>query len=268
VAGGRAGVSVDSRTLGEYKMKPDDLVGDYKYYSALVSRARQGYNHDYAVGYRESDNRGFGTRYHLDFEELLGEVTSVGEASLAILDVGCGTGRYWHALHHLRSLTGVDLSFDMLQQAKTPVCVEKITMPVSLIQSTILDLPFRPQTFDLVYSIGVLGDTFRFDRYVCERLRSLVKPGGRLVLTVKDCRSPSSTSWKRELALRFLPFMPRPIRRAMSVRLHHRLCVSEAELRWILDGFPWSQYTITERKVEAHCRKYWICIATKEHEPA
>jgi ubiquinone/menaquinone biosynthesis C-methylase UbiE len=162
----------------------------------------------------------------------------------------------------------VDFSFDMLQQAKTPVCAEKITVPVSLIQSTILDLPFRPHTFDLVYSIGVLGEFFPFDPYVCERLRSLVKPCGRLVFTVQDSRSPSSTSRKRQLALRLLPFMPRPIRRAMSVRLHHRLWVSETKLRSILDAFPWSQYTITERKVEPHCRKHWICVATKEQEPA
>jgi SAM-dependent methyltransferase len=248
-------------------VRSDDFAGDESYYSAIVTRARQGYTHDYAVGYRESDDRGFGTRYHLDFEELLREVTSVRKYPLAILDVGCGTGRYWHALRHVRSLNGVDFSFDMLQQAKTPVCAEKITVPVSLIQSTILDLPFRPQTFDLIYSIGVLGEIFPFDRYVCERLRSLLKPDGRLVLTVQDCRSPSYTSWKRELALRLLPFMPRPIRRAMSVRLHHRFWLSEAELHSILGAFPWCQYTISERTVEAHRRKHWICVATKNSSP-
>jgi hypothetical protein len=91
-----------------------------------------------------------------------------------------------------------------------------------------------------------------------------VKLGGRLVLTVQDCRSPSQTSWKRELALRLLPFMPRPIQRVMSARFKHRLWLSEGELRAILDAFPWSQYTITERNVEAHCRKHWICVATRE----
>jgi len=245
-------------------MRQKDLAGDGEYYSALSARARKEYNSDYAAGYRQSDDRGFGTPYHVDYEQLLSEVTSVSDTPLSILDVGCGTGRYWHALHHVRSLTGADVSLDMLHEAKAPVCAEKITTPVSLLQSEILYLPFRPQTFDLVYSIGVLGDFFPFDLNVCERLRSLVKPGGRLLLTVKDCRSPSATSWKRELALRLLPFMPLSLQRAMSVRLRHRLSLSEAELRAIFNAFSWSQYTITERKVEAQYRKYWICMARKE----
>jgi ubiquinone/menaquinone biosynthesis C-methylase UbiE len=245
-------------------MKPEDLVSDAEYYSALATRARRQYDKTYAAGYRESDDRGFGTPYHVDYEQLLSEVTNVSGAPLSILDVGCGTGRYWHALHHVRSITGVDVSFDMLHEAKAPVCAEKITVPVSLLQGEILYLPFRPQTFDLLYSIGVLGDFSPFDLNVYERLRSLVKPGGRVLLTVKDCRSPSATSLKRELALRLLPIMPRFLQRAMSVRLRHRLSLSEAELRAIFDAFPWSQYTITERKVEAQCRKYWICVARKE----
>jgi ubiquinone/menaquinone biosynthesis C-methylase UbiE len=246
-------------------LKYKDLAGDADYYSALTARARKEYNRDYAAGYRQSDDKGFGTYYHVDYEELLREITSVSEAPMSILDVGCGTGRYWHALHHIRCLIGADASFDMLHQAKTPVCAEKITVPVSLVQSDILHLPFPPQTFDLVYCIGVLGDFFPFDSNVCERLRSLVKPGGRLLLTVKDCRSSSATSWKRELALFLLPFMPRPLQRTMSVRLRHRLSLSEAEVRSIFDAFAWSHYTITERKVQAaQHRRYWICVATKE----
>jgi SAM-dependent methyltransferase len=244
-------------------MKIKDLVGDAQYYSALSARARRQYDQTYAAEYRESDDRGFGTPYHVDYEHLLSEVTNVSASTLSILDVGCGTGRYWHALHHARSIIGVDVSFDMLHEAKAPVCAEKITAPISLLQSEILNLPFHPQTFDFVYCIGVLGDFFPFDVSVCERLGSLVKPGGRLLLTVKDCRSPCATSWKRELALRLLPFMPRSLQRAMSVRLRHRLSCSEAELRTVFDAFPWSQYTITERKVEAQCRKHWICVAKK-----
>jgi len=101
-------------------------------------------------------------------------------AGKRVLDAGCGLGRFSEvALNHGGEVVGVDLSgaidaaFENLGDRPGFHCV----------QADVFELPFRTETFDFVYSWGVLHHTpdppaaFR-------RLPPLVRPGGKLMVFV------------------------------------------------------------------------------------
>lgn len=69
------------------------------------------------------------------------------------LDVGCGFGRHlYHAARYCAEVVGVDLS-----QAVESAAHNTRDLPnVHLVQADLYALPFPPQRFDLIYSIGVL----------------------------------------------------------------------------------------------------------------
>jgi ubiquinone/menaquinone biosynthesis C-methylase UbiE len=61
-----------------------------------------------------------------------------------LLEAGCGTGNYLHALHpHLGSLSGIDFSEGMLTQAR-----KKLDEQVDLTCGSILDMSFDDESFD------------------------------------------------------------------------------------------------------------------------
>jgi ubiquinone/menaquinone biosynthesis C-methylase UbiE len=245
-------------------MKPEDLVGDAKYYSALAARARQQYDQAYAKRYREFDCRGVNAPTHTDFGNLLTEVSMSFGRPIAVLDLGCGTGRYFHCLRNLKRLTGVDVSLDMLRQAQHPVQEPiSLTVPITLLCSNIADVSLKNNAFDLIYSIGVLGEFLPFDGYLCEKVARMLTPTGQFVFTVVDQRSTRTSSWKRRVAELFLPILPKRVQRVIRVRLRS-LWVSEDDLRAIMEKTPWSSYTIKPRVSSTSGRKHLICVATKE----
>jgi SAM-dependent methyltransferase len=131
---------------------------DRHYYDALASRARGQYNHEYAVGYRRSDDRGVDGPTHTDFGDLLTETCLSFAHSISVLDLACGTGRYFHHLRNVQRLIGIDISLDMLMQARHPVREEVLQAKPKLICSNLADFECPDATFDLIYAIGVLGE--------------------------------------------------------------------------------------------------------------
>lgn len=70
-----------------------------------------------------------------------------------LLDAGCGKGRHvFFAAQHARKVIGVDLSPAVDAAYANVGHLEN----VHIVQGDLFHLPFRPQTFDMVYSLGVL----------------------------------------------------------------------------------------------------------------
>lgn len=97
-------------------------------------------------------------------------------AGLTVLDAGCGGGRYSRvAAEHGAAVVGVDRSRAVDRAQRLCSGLEN----VAFVQADLCALPFRPQSFDLVFSIGVLHHSP--DAQAAFRsIARMVQPGGRL----------------------------------------------------------------------------------------
>lgn len=95
-----------------------------------------------------------------------------------VLDAGCGGGRYsvaWRALG-AKLVIGLDFSWQGIYDAQRRVKEARLD-GLEFMQGDVLALPFREETFDVVFSNGVLHHTSDWRRGVKELLRVL-RPGG------------------------------------------------------------------------------------------
>lgn len=98
-----------------------------------------------------------------------------------VLDAGCGMGRFSDVVARWGSarVVGVDISRSVEAAAKNLEGVEC----VALAQADLRNLPLRPASFDIVFSIGVLHHTPSTFGSL-SKIAELVKPGGVLTIWV------------------------------------------------------------------------------------
>lgn len=116
------------------------------------------------------------------------------------LDAGCGGGRYAVALKRLgfERVIGLDISKEMIRDAARRVRALGIS-GVRFVAGSTLKMPFKDNSFDFVFSNGVLHHTTDWKRGVAELLRVL-KPGGSGFLYLIE--EPGGIFWDRIELLR------------------------------------------------------------------
>lgn len=99
------------------------------------------------------------------------------------LEIGCGTFYLGRALARAgQRVIGIDMSLEALKLAKSAFEKEKIK-DYLLVCGNVLDMPFKPGSFDLVYGAGVI-EHFRDTRGAVEELYRVTRKNGVVYNTV------------------------------------------------------------------------------------
>jgi len=93
-----------------------------------------------------------------------------------ILDAGCGSGRNMLELARLGEVTGIELS-------PASVAVARARDVGEVIEGSVEELPFEDDSFDFAVCLDVIEHLDR-DRQTLRELRRVIRPGGRLLITV------------------------------------------------------------------------------------
>src|SRR5258708_484541 len=130
-------------------------------------------------------------------------------AGKLVLDVGCGMGRFAEvATRWGAHVVGIDLSLAAEVAAKNLA-----DRNATIFQADVFKLPFAPESFDYIYSIGVLHHTPDCEQ-AFKVLPRLLKPGGRIAIWLYSSYNP----WYR------MSDVYRKVTRSMSPSTLHKLC--------------------------------------------
>lgn len=141
------------------------------------------------------------------------ERTDEGEVR-SVLDVGCGLGSEAVALHRAvpgAEVVAVDLNFALLSSEH----VKRRTPGLHFVTASAFDLPFRPGSFDLVYSQGVLMATYS-TREAFSRVAPFVRDGGYFFLWVYAHEDHLAAQGRRRTGMRLTLAIERALRPPVS----------------------------------------------------
>ncbi|GIU81091.1 MAG: methyltransferase domain-containing protein [Acidobacteria bacterium] len=187
-----------------------------------------------------------------NFLRQIGLTPELVEGKL-VLDAGCGAGRYSDVVSRWGAkVVGVDLS------SAVEASYENLSSRgVKIIQADIMNLPFAEETFDVIFSIGVLHHTPN-TRKAFEALIPFLKPGGFIVIWLYHAYNDDTTrmklskfyrrfSWKLPkkvlygiswMAVPYYYLNRVPILRVFTGRLWH--IAEHKNWKWrVLDTFDW-----------------------------
>jgi SAM-dependent methyltransferase len=231
--------------------------------SRWAVRASVLYDSAYARRYREHDEEFERSEPCRRFAEWLQQVCAAFSEPIDVLDLGCGTGRYFWALRRVRELTGVDASAAMLVRARSPYRADRIrARSVKLIEGDLFGQDFGAGRFDLVYSIGVLAEHVPLDATIVSLVSRWLRPNGRFAFTTVHPESPSiPLTVKRRVGKALERVSPGPIQR----RLHRRLIAGGlyADERRLEQLFRSTFEIETLRRFESEAHLHCWCVARK-----
>jgi len=221
------------------------------------------YDDAYAKRYRAHDDRFDDSEPCRQFGQWINGVCRMFDPPIDVLDLGCGTGRYFWELWGVRDLVGIDASGPMLAEARRPYNATRISAAsIALVEDDLFAHEFAPERFDLIYSIGVLAEHAPFDEGVVTRVARWLRPRGRFAFTTVHPESPSiPRTLGRRLGRSIAPVAPPLVRDHLRARLlAGGLYADEARVRELLvDRFEIESLERFESEAHLHCR----CVARR-----
>ncbi len=147
-------------------------------------------------------------RSELDFRNRTG-FQPEDLAGKLVLDVGCGMGRFAEvATRWGAHVVGIDLSL-----APEAAVRNLAGRDATFLQADVFRLPFASESFDFIYSIGVLHHTPDCEK-AFKSLPGLLKPGGRIAIWLYS----KYHNWYK------MSDVYRRVTRRMKPQLLHKLC--------------------------------------------
>ncbi len=221
------------------------------------------YHAGYARHYREHDDALAEVEIYGAFSQWLRGACLAFDAPIDVLDLGCGTGRYFAVLPNVRSLVGIDASAAMLAEAGRPLHGDRVAIAsIELIEGDFLTHEFAAARFDLVYSVGVLAEHTPLDPRIVGRVARWLRPGGRFAFTTVHPESPSiPRTIARTVGTAIAPWTSGAIQAWLRHRILCRgLYADEARVHELLDA-RFVIESLTRMHSEAHLHA--LCVARK-----
>jgi SAM-dependent methyltransferase len=226
-------------------------------------KAAELYQPDYARRYRAHDDEFEASVPCRQFADWLAAVCRSFAKPIDVLDLGCGTGRYFWALVGVHRLVGLDASAPMLAEARRPFNADRVgAASVSLIEGDLFDHDFPADGFDLVYSIGVLAEHVPLNAAIVARVHRWLRPGGRFAFTTVHPESPSiPRTVGRRLGRMLLPVTAGALRHRLHTRLLSAgMYADERRIQELLE-YRFAIESLVRFESEAHL--HGLCVARK-----
>ncbi|HEY1107138.1 MAG TPA: class I SAM-dependent methyltransferase [Opitutaceae bacterium] len=192
---------------------------------------------------------------------------------IRVLELGCGTGRYFHWIRNAQSLVGTDLSAVMLQQARHPVLEDEVMVKdIRLLQANLYDVSFEPRSFDLIYSMGVFGYGAALTPELCARIASWLSPDGTLYFDAIEHREMGRRhALKRSVKSAVVPFLPGSMKQKLAAREASAVPVivhTRAEMERVLTSAGFVDFTLSSNTCHSPLWQgmHLECIARKHVE--
>jgi SAM-dependent methyltransferase len=232
-----------------------------------AEQALDDFDESSASAYRREDETGAGYASRTHYCKILRNLCAGFDRRINVLDVGCGTGRYFHCLRGVARLVGIDISAHMLELARDPVRSAELDIGrVELLCGEIHSLPLPERSFDLICSIGVIGEYLPVNAALLGRCHALLARGGTLFFTAVDTYSRLGlTDRDGRLAMRALRrlflYLPPRARRLLNKSVSS-CYVAERDLSALLQTSPFARFEITRYEhVSGWLGTHFDCLA-------
>jgi SAM-dependent methyltransferase len=220
--------------------------------------------------YRRDDEIEIKTANHRRLCGLLGRICSSFQRPITVLDVGCGTGRYFHCLDNVEHLTGLDVSEDMLAAAAEPVLKEEITArQITLLRGNAYLADFAPRSFDFIYSLGMFGHGSPVTAQICDNFYRWLKPSGKLLFNVVDVAGlPWCYRTRRRLKAFIYPLLTKHMRRSLDERAQRSpfFALTKLELLRVMAHTKFAEFSVASHGCESPLwnGRHLECLAAKQ----
>lgn len=200
------------------------------------------YNKAYSENYRAYDEHFINEPSYPHFGGIIRKVSASFGKPISVLEVGCGTGRYFHTLQNTAHLTGIDISEHMLELARHPLKENEVNIPdIRLIAGSVYEHDFGNQQFDFIYCIGVLGEHVPLTDAMLSKLYKLLNDKGILFTTVVNLDARKNI--KRKLAEAAYPMMPQRVKQVLDERWKSNYLTLQ-QLKALMTTSPFTNYDI------------------------
>jgi len=217
-------------------------------YEVVGANIRASYR-EISPKYRDDDEIEVTTDNHRHVTRILHDISCSFERPITVLDVGCGTGRYFHCLQNVAQLVGIDISPDMLKAAESPVRAPEVTArDIHLLCENVYLASFEPGSFDFIYSLGMFGNASPVTVDICDRFYEWLRPRGRLFFNVVDLATiPLRYRVRKRLRRLVYPVLPRSIKCTLDERqqLLPFFGMRQKELQRLMRRTPFQQYAVS-----------------------
>ena len=237
-------------------------------YQEVEERIKEGYR-EVTSQYRRDDEVEVQTDNHRRLSLSLKQICLLFPRPIRVLDVGCGTGRYFHCLENVESLTGIDISDEMLALAANPVRREAITVSdIRLVRGNIYLADFQPESFDFIYSLGMFGHGCPVTVEICDKLYDWLKPGGKLFFNLVDFAGlPWWYRARRRLRKVVYPALSKRLQQMLDKREQRSpfFGLTKRQLEKILSATCLHEFNLTTHVCHSPlwCGRHLECLATK-----